>query len=276
MKYHKDNKYISKITLRVTDINKSVDFYNKVLGFEVLEKDNNSVVLGFTNNPLVILKQAKTAKHLRTAGLYHIAFLVPRRSNLANWLYYHIQNETPLEGASNHLVSEAIYLHDIDGNGIEVYADTPDSTWKWNKESIKMATIRLDIDDLFTEVSKPTNSLPKDTIIGHIHLSVLDLKESKEFYKILGFEEVLDMSSASFMSDNKYHHHIGMNVWNSYGARLHDEEQADIDSFLIRYPNRGELDSVMQKLKNKGIAYKKNNNIVVVNDVNNIEVHLES
>ncbi|MCK9471585.1 MAG: VOC family protein [Bacilli bacterium] len=272
-----DNKtrYISKVSLRVVDIDKSIEFYNKVLGFEVINKEEESVLLGISGLPLIRLKKAKTRKHLRAAGLYHIAFLVPTRKDLANWLYYHLENGTEIEGASHHNVSEAIYLSDIDGNGIEIYADTPADTWNWESGRVEMTTKRLDLENLFQEVTIPTNKLALGTIIGHLHLSVVDLNKSKAFYNLLGFKTVLEMSSAAFLSDKEYHHHLGMNIWNSFNGSLHNDDQADIASFTIKYPSKDELSKVLDALKEAGFSYQESKQSFRLRDVNNIEVYLE-
>ncbi|HHX00938.1 MAG TPA: VOC family protein [Acholeplasmataceae bacterium] len=276
-KYHKKPTiYVANISLRVVNLDRSIRFYNEVLGFQVLEKTDNSVVMGFKDNPFVKLVKAETAKELRTAGLYHIAFLVPKREDLANWLYYHLNmSNTNFTGASHHAVSEAIYLNDVDGNGIEVYTDTDPGTWDWDNGSVDMVTERLDLEDLFKEVTDPTHSLPSDTLIGHIHLSVLDIEESRSFYHLLGFETVLLMSSAAFLSHNKYHHHIGMNIWHTRNGRLHNDYHADMDNFTVKYHDKTTLEKVLNNLSEAGFGYEKSGEKVVVRDVNNIKVILE-
>lgn len=274
--HKKDTIHISKIALRVIDLNKSAKFYNEVLGFEILKNDEEGITMGFIDNPMVRLVNAKTKKQKRAAGLFHIAFLVPNRVDFANWLAYHLSNDTPIDGASNHAVSEAVYLHDIDGNGIEVYTDTEASSWNWKDGSVKMVTERLDIENLFKEISNPTNKLPENTIIGHIHLSVLELQNSQNFYHLLGFETVLKMqSSAAFLSHNKYHHHLGMNIWNTFGGSPHIQEQADVEYFVIEYPTKEEVERVATILNENGITYREFAEGIIVRDPNNIEVHLE-
>lgn len=272
----KETIHISKIALRVIDLNKSAKFYNEVLGFEILNNSEEGITMGFKENPMVKLVQAKTKKQRRAAGLYHIAFLVPNRVDFSNWLAYHLSNDTPIDGASNHAVSEAVYLHDIDGNGIEVYTDTDTSTWDWKDGNVKMVTERLDVEDLFKEITTPTNKLPENTMIGHIHLSVLELTASQNFYHLLGFETVLKMqTSAAFLSHNKYHHHIGMNIWNTFGGSPHIQEQADIEYFVIEYPSKEDVEKVESRLKDNDIKYSKSEKGLFVRDPNNIEVHLE-
>lgn len=272
--HHSPVTYVEGISLNVMDINKSKEFYNNVLGFEVIEENASSITMGVDGRNLLILNQVKTKRDARSAGLYHIAYLVPDRKDLANWLYYHAVNKTRIDGASNHGVSEAIYLHDVDGNGIEIYTDTPDSKWELDNGRVGMVTEAIDADGLFKIADNPTNKLPNNTIVGHIHLSVLDLDESKKFYNLLGFDVVLEMHSAVFLSNSKYHHHIGMNIWHSKGGSIRDNEQTGINNFTIKYPSKEEVDNVLKNLDNAGFAYKVENNLVTLNDVNNIEVHL--
>lgn len=272
--YHRDKAiYINQVAIRVTNIEKSINFYNNVLGFSVIE-EGDGVGLGIDGRVMLRLKQAETPKQYRAAGLYHIAYLVPKRSDLANWLYFHLHNNTNIDGASNHDVSEAIYLRDPDGNGIEVYTDTPDETWEWNSQAVNMVTEALDIDDLFTLVTTPTNKLPNDTIIGHIHLSVLDLKKSQAFYHLLGFNTVLEMGSAAFLSSQNYHHHLGMNIWGMRDAQPHLKTQADIDYVVIHYPNENVVNSVIKNLETNGYKYTNKNQYYQVLDNNGIELHL--
>lgn len=274
-KYHNSEAiYIKQVALRVMNIEKSIKFYENILGFEVINNNEDSVSLGLDNKVLLILKQAKTPKEVRSAGLYHIAYLVPKRSDLANWLYYHLINKTRIDGASHHGVSEAIYLQDIDGNGIEVYTDTSDDTWKWDQKEVSMVTEVLDIDDLFKEVDTPTNKLPSNTIIGHIHLSVLDLNKTQDFYHLIGFDTVLNIRSAAFLSSRQYHHHIGMNVWNMTGAKQHSKSQSDLDYFVIHYPNEIALNNALKNLDKNGFSYIKYKDYFEVVDVNGIVSHL--
>ena len=273
--FHNDNTiHIDHVAIRVMDLEKSINFYNLVLGFEVINRIGDIVEMGVNKSVLLILKQAKTPKQKRAAGLYHIAYLVPNRKDLANWLYFHIQNKTRFDGASNHGVSEAIYLRDIDGNGIEVYTDTPKDTWSWDNNQVQMITEALDIDDLFTQVTTPTNALPNNTIIGHIHLSVLNIEESQKFYHILGFDTVLNMGNAAFLSSQKYHHHLGMNVWGMASASPHIETQADLDYLVIQYPNEEAITNVLNNLNKNGFEYIKENDVVQLIDINGIKIYL--
>ena len=266
--------YIKEVSLKVLDLDKSIKFYKEVLGFSLLYRDEEEVKLGFTN-PLLTLKKAKTANEIKTSGLYHIAYLVPNRVDLANWLYYHLQHKTVLDGASNHGVSEAIYLHDNEGNGIEIYTDTKTETWSWKNGHVEMVTIALDLDDLFETVTNPTNKLPDNTIIGHIHLSVIDLDKSKSFYNLLGFNTTQEMRSAAFLSSQKYHHHIGMNIWHMDNAAKLMEEQAGLDYFVIQYPTINEMSKVLSVLDKNKYDYHKENDFVSLTDVNGINIHLK-
>lgn len=275
--YHQNPAiYVSNISLRVMNIEKSIDFYNYVFGFEVIEKGLDYVLLGFKNRGFLRLVKATKEKSYEAAGLYHVAFLVPNRSDLANWLYYHFVNSGDIfSGASNHAVSEAIYLEDLDGNGIEVYSDTNPKFWEWNNNKVQMVTERLNLDNLFNDITIPTNKLPNNTIIGHIHLSVINVEKSETFYNLLGFETVFKMPHAAFLSSKKYHHHIGINSWNTKDGKNHDDESADLDYFVIAYPSVEVLDEALNNLKANGYTYQQNIEEYMVRDLNNIKVILK-
>jgi len=270
--------YISEVCLRVIDFDKSINFYTSIFGFEVISRTNSYVLLGYNNNVLLKLVKAKTQKDYASAGLYHIAFLVKERSSLANWFYYHIKNNPHIfVGASDHFVSEAIYLEDIDGNGIEVYYDRDYHNWRSINGYVYMTTEMLDLDSFLKEVTTPTPKLPVDTIIGHLHLSVIDIEKTKSFYNLLGFKEVWKMKNASFLSHNNYHHHLGINSWNMQKSKIHQEDDANIENFVIQYPSEESLNEVLNNLKlnNCKFLVMKELNHFIIFDPNNIKVILK-
>lgn len=217
MTFHKDPAmYVSKVHLKVSNIERSIGFYEQILCFQV-EKTEEKVAFVKGNSTLVILEEISQAEQLdpRRTGLYHVAFLLPERSDLANFLAHIKKQRYRIDGASDHLVSEAIYLSDPDGNGIEIYVDRQPENWKWNGEKVDMATLPLDIQGLMEEATLKDHFLmPKNTIIGHIHLQVNDLQEAEHFYKeAIGFNIVNRFGrQALFISSENYHHHIGLNT----------------------------------------------------------------
>ena len=171
------------------------------------------------------------------AGLYHTAFLMPTRKDLARWLVHAAKNKVPLSGFADHLVSESVYLDDPEGNGIEVYADRAPETWKWDGGSVAMATDQLDIDGLLALTDTRTTSYakaPDDLRIGHMHLRVGDLEQADRFYGgAIGFDPTRKRSGAAFLSSGRYHHHLGINVWQSAGAGPRDDAATGLAWFSL-------------------------------------------
>ena len=180
----------------------------------------------------------------REAGLYHTAFLMPTRADLARWILHVARNKVPLTGASDHAVSEAFYLDDPEGNGIEVYHDRPAESWEWTGDALKITTDPLDIDDILREVPDTASyaGAPGGLRIGHVHLRVGDVGRAETFYRDgLGLDVTRRRHGASFMSSGRYHHHIAGNVWHSAGAGRRDEDRAGLVLVLARSRRRGRL-----------------------------------
>ena len=173
----------------------------------------------------------------KAAGLYHTAFLMPTRKDLARWLVHAAINRVPLSGFADHLVSESVYLDDPEGNGIEVYADRDPSLWQWSDGTVKMATDQLDIDDLVSLTDTRTSdyaAAPEGLRIGHIHLRVGDLAQANSFYRgALGFDPTRQRNGAAFLSSGRYHHHLGLNVWQSAGAGRRDDAATGLAWFSL-------------------------------------------
>ena len=171
----------------------------------------------------------------RSAGLFHTAFLLPTRADLGQWLLHAADLRVPLQGASDHLVSEAIYLADPEGNGIEVYRDRPSETWALRDGVVQMDTLRLDLDDLAATANKSRwSGLPEGSCIGHVHLQVGALEPAERFYAgLLGFDVTCRYPGATFFGSGGYHHHIGTNIWNSAGAPVRQPGAAGLASIEI-------------------------------------------
>jgi catechol 2,3-dioxygenase len=171
----------------------------------------------------------------KAAGLFHTAFLLPSRADLAQWLIHAVDQGVRLQGASDHLVSEAIYLADPEGNGIEVYRDRPSSEWGWRNGEVEMGTMRLNLEDLAGAArSRDWPGAPAGSTIGHIHLQVGDLAEAERFYAdLLGFEVMCHYPGATFFGSGGYHHHIGTNIWNSAGAPRREPGTTGLAAFEI-------------------------------------------
>ena len=212
---------IGRVALTVNDLPAVRDFYLAALGLEPLGGDGGVALLGAAGRPLLELREDRSARRrsAREAGLFHTAFLLPSRAALGRWLRHAAEARVPIQGASDHLVSEALYLADPEGNGIEVYADKPREAWPLQDGRIRMATDPMDVNGVAASADGPWTGAPEGTVVGHVHLQVGDVPEAEAFYHgTLGFDVVTHYPGASFLRSGGYHHHLGANVWNSRGA----------------------------------------------------------
>lgn len=273
------NSYVSQVHLRVMNLERSEKFYKDLLGFRVLRKEQETIIFSADGvTPLITVEQpAKVQPHLsRQAGLYHIALLLPSRKDLANVLYHLLKEEYPLQGGSDHAVSEAVYLADPDGNGIELYRDRPASEWRWENGKVHMPTVAIDEHILDARDSGGWGGMPKDTIIGHIHLQVADLKAAEQFYcKGLGFQLVAEYGDqAGFLSTGGYHHHIGLNVWMSKGRPADDLLTAGMKDFTLEYPNPETRADAVKRIREMGYPAAEEKGGVRITDPSGIELVL--
>lgn len=271
MSFHLEpNIFVSHVNMKVTDLKKSLSFYTEVIGFKVLHQSETSAELsadGRSSLVRIFQPEGVTAKEARTTGLYHFALLLPSRSHLASCLQHLIKTGYPLQGASDHLVSEAIYLADPDGNGIEIYSDRPSEKWKWTNGFVEMDTVALDVEDLFAKGVEEWKRLPEHTIMGHIHLHVGDLRSAEEFYcDALGFDIVTRYGGqALFISTGGYHHHIGLNTWNGIGAPKPSEKSAGLQNFTLKFHNVEAREKVVENLK-KNYSVEMKEDVFITQD----------
>lgn len=251
---------IGMVTIRVRKLDAMADYYRDVLGLAVLERSAASAVLGAGGVKLLVLEACPdAANEARTAaGLYHTAFLMPTRKDLARWLVGAAIHRVPLSGFADHLVSESVYLDDPEGNGIEVYADRDPSQWKWSDGSVAMATDQLDIDNLValtnTKVSDYAHA-PDGLRIGHLHLRVGDLAKADSFYRgTLGFDPTRARNGAAFLSSGRYHHHLGLNVWQSAGAGRRDDAATGLAWFSLEIEKADLFAAREERLRQTGVA----------------------
>jgi catechol 2,3-dioxygenase len=253
--------HIGAIGLKVRDLAGLTGFYRDALGLAVLEQGNERATLGVGGAPLVELEHRPDAKpdDARSAGLYHTAFLMPTRADLARWVLHVARNKVPLTGASDHAVSEAFYLDDPEGNGIEVYGDRPSETWEWTGNDLKITTDPLDIDDILREAAPSTAypGAPDGLRIGHVHLRVGDVARAEAFYRdALGLEVTRRRHGASFMSSGRYHHHLAGNVWHSAGAGRRDESRAGLSWFAFEAADAAAFDAAKAHLAQAGVELR--------------------
>lgn len=254
---------LGEVKLQVSDLPRSLQFYTEVIGFQVMGQTESAAALGVEGDktPLLLLELIPNAAITRPrsrSGLYHFAILLPTRTDLGVILHRLIAVGIQI-GQADHLVSEALYISDPDGNGIEIYRDRPREMWPHNEDgSIRMATDPIDWDGLLAEGAvKPWAGLPPGTQMGHIHLHVSDLTRSRQFYcDVLGFEIAFDarrMMGALFLSTAGYHHHLGLNVWAGEGAPQPDPQATGLGYYTIRFSSEAALGTVLNRLQDAGI-----------------------
>lgn len=270
MKYqNKPYTFVELVELKVTNIESSLSFYQETFGFKVLERADNKVFLTADGKTaLLALEQPANIipTQEKTTGLYHFALLLPTRADLGAVLQ-HFVNINIRIGAGDHLVSEALYLNDPDGNGIEIYTDRPDTEWKWSGGHVAMDTLQIDAQSILAEgVHTKWNGLPAGTVMGHIHLQVADLVEAEKFYNLLGFEVATTYPNALFMSTGKYHHHIGLNTWNGVGAPAPAANVVGLEAYTLVYPSDEELLTAVSILKAHGADVAEENGIYITKD----------
>ncbi|BCP54644.1 glyoxalase/bleomycin resistance protein/dioxygenase [Kaistia sp. 32K] len=227
--------HVAEVGLRAHDVEKLAEYYRALLGLETLAGPAGTATLGAGGVPFLVIEPASRgapADDTRQAGLFHTAFLMPSRADLARWILHASETRVPVDGTADHLVSEAIYLTDPEGNGIEVYADRPAEAWAWDGDTIRMATDPLDVNAIVGELNSPADrwqGAPEFLRIGHIHLRVGDARAAAAWWQHeVGLEQVTAMPSASFLSSGRYHHHVGANSWQSRGAGPRDPARAGL------------------------------------------------
>ncbi len=213
---------IGMVTLNVRQLDTVADYYRHLLGLADLGRDGNTLRLGVGDKPLLELRgnDSLAQRDPRSAGLFHTAFLMPSRESLGAWLRHVAAERIPVDGASDHLVSEAVYLHDPEGNGIEVYQDRPRSEWSTDGKTISMSTEQLDIPALLDlEPQNSYDAAPDGLFVGHMHLQVGDNSLAEPFYSgVLGTDITAHYPGASFYGAGGYHHQLATNIWSSRGA----------------------------------------------------------
>lgn len=280
MIFHQEpNTFVGQVNLKVQNLDRAVSFYREVIGFKVLEQTNNKVDLTADGKTaLLSIEQPDSVvpKQPQTTGLYHFALLLPKRSDLAK-IVQHFTEIGLRVGSSDHLVSEALYLSDPDGNGIEIYVDRDPSQWSWQNNEVAMAVDPLDFVDLLSIGKQQSwKGLPAGTVMGHIHLHVSELRKTEEFYtKGLGFEVVNRYGNqALFISTGKYHHHIGLNTWNGVGAPTPPVNGVGLESFTLILPNEASRSAIVANLKSIGADIIEENGSFVTVDPSGNHIQL--
>ncbi len=249
--------------LTVADMERSLSLYRDILGLKAREAGDGSrvVALSAGDEPLLLLHERPGARRKppRTTGLYHAALLMPTRRDLARVLAALASARYPLSGASDHLVSEALYLDDPEGNGLEIYADRPRAEWPRAGREVRMAVDPLDIDSLLAELDDaPWQGMAPGTVIGHMHLHVADLAATEAFYGgLLGFELMQRYPGALFMAAGGYHHHLGLNTWAGAGAPPPPADATGLRRFTVRLSSAAALEGVASRVRGAGLPLEE-------------------
>lgn len=265
MKFHqKPAIYVGEVQLKVSNLKESVRFYTDIIGLSVKEASATSV--SFTTNgqdtllTIIEPEDVQPKKEQRT-GLYHFALLLPTRADLAQVVRRFVESDVRF-GSGDHLVSEALYVADPDGNGIEIYVDRDPSEWKWESGEVEMTTDPVDFESLLKEEAiNLSPSLPRDTVMGHVHLQVNNLEENERFYiEGLGFSVVNRYGNAAlFISDYQYHHHIAFNTWAGQHIRHSEPSETGLAAYTLVFPSEAVRDAKITSLKAIGeTIYEEN------------------
>ena len=249
---------VGTVALSVADLERSLGYDQQTIGLTVLGRSGASAALGVGTTPLLGLHEVQGAQVVRRAtGLYHFALRVPSRRDLARVIRHFAESGTQISGASDHLFSEALYLSDPDGHGIEIYRDRSRDTWYDAQGNLRGASDPLDLRGILSEIdgAEPAwDGLALGSDMGHIHLQVANVATAEHFYVgVLGFERMLRMPSASFVSAGGYHHHIGMNIWAGMGVPAPPEGAARLLSYELIVPTQDALGAVISRIRMAGI-----------------------
>lgn len=226
--------HVGRIGIVSRDAQALSRFYQTAVGLRELRNSGGQITLGVGDRPLMEIEQSAGVRpdDPRAAGLYHTAFLLPSRADLGRWIKHATESRLQITGAADHLVSEALYMNDPEGNGIEVYADRDRSNWSWDGSSVRMANSALDAEGIIASANgNPAwDGAPENSLIGHVHLRVGDANAAREFWNDkVGYDTMLEYGpQAVFLSSGGYHHHIGANSWQSKGAGPRDRDRTGL------------------------------------------------
>ena len=274
---------LGAVTLNVSNLELEIQYYQKVLGLDIISQTSTDAILGVvsTQTELVRLKQVP-ANLSKTFGLYHIAILVPNRSDLGDFLNHLIQNKVPIIGGANHGYSEAIYLEDPEGNGIEVYQDNHETVWDKQGDQIIAITEELDVAGILADATGQSSDfhIPAQTKMGHIHLSVKSVAETSHFYQVLfGMTEKFAVPSGSWIASGDYHHHFAFNSWAGSNLVSHAQNGVlGLLDFTVYVTNPLYMAQIKTKAESLGQLRTKMDTGLVIEDPsqNRIVIKLEN
>ncbi len=248
------------VHLTVADLDRSLRFYEDAVGLRTHERSGDRAVLGTGGEDLLVLTELPGAPPARGyCGLFHFALLVPERAGLAGWLAHAAHDQVPLDGLSDHFVSEAIYLSDPDEHGIEIYWDRPRELWEGQVDR-RLTTLPLDTDSLLSELAdprrEPFEGLAEGTLMGHVHFRVADVAPTVDFYTgTLGLDLMARLGTqATFLSSGGYHHHVGANTWQSAGAQAAPPDVAGLRHATMLLPDAVAVEALAARVQDGGQA----------------------
>ena len=265
--------HVGRVDLQVSDLERSLAYYQRVLGLQVVTRTEERADLGALGDPtaLVRLHERRGALGVPSRGrlgLYHFAILLPDRAALGRFIA-HLAELGERAGAADHLVSEALYLHDPDGLGIEVYSDRPRNTWQAEEGELRMATLPLDVAGLVAAGGdEPWTGMPTGTTMGHVHLHVGDLSRASDFYHAaLGLDKMVwSYTGALFMAAGGYHHHLGLNTWAGANAARPTDADARLMEWRIILPSVRDANAAAESLRSASYAVREDGGDIVATD----------
>ena len=270
---------LGKVALKVNDLKKMTQFYQEAIGLDLMEEKENSVVLGVAagNTPLVELIQlAAPSNRKRTTGLFHLAILLPTRADLGSILYHLLTKKYAIDGASDHGYSEAIYLNDPEGNGIEIYRDKEMSDWDIRPDGkIEGVTEAMDADGVIGAMVKIYDGIPSGSIMGHVHLTVHDLVETQQFYQnVLGISLKSDFfGQAKFFAAVTYHRPDGSNGWPGKRFPAAEKSQPGLAYFTWVVADNTAYEALKSRLVQAEVSFEEADNTLIFKDNSGIEIH---
>lgn len=270
-----------QVALIVADLNRSVTYYQQNIGLDLHQHESGAATLGVGGVDLLYLSEQSGAQPVARGhtGLYHFAILVPSRLALARTLRHLIDTRTALGGASDHAVSEALYLTDPDGHGIEIYRDRPRDQWQFPNGTLKMTVDPFDFEGVLKELEGHATKWrghEEGTTIGHVHLHVAHLAAAEDFYcGILGFELMVRYGgAASFVAAGGYHHHLGLNTWAGVGAPPPAQDAARLNWYTLRLPDEAARAAVVERIRQAGMPLGQEDGAIVTHDPAQNKIHL--
>ena len=261
MTYDYNSKiYLAEAVLNVKDLARQTAFYTQVIGLEILSQTATEIILGAGNKPLVHLIETNREEAVKSSyGLYHMAIMLPSREDLADVFKHIAELDYPFVGAADHGYSEALYLEDLEGNGIELYRDKTVTEWDIREDGrIVGVTEALSAQEIY-EMGRKVEPfvIAKATRMGHIHLSVKDSQLATAFYQdVLELADKYTIPSASWIASGDYHHHLAVNEWGGKNLVKHEEDMPGLAYYVLEVANKGDLIAIAERANNRGAEVK--------------------